>query len=356
MITLSIIIWIFLFLNLLPFFPFQHWVFRVGEFGKLHFLFIEVILLICSFFILDFSSAYSYILTVALLVFIYLNAVKLYPFTGLYKYNYEFKTSKRSKVVTIISSNVYQFNTDYKSFIDLINKYQPDMFLTMESDKKWGEAMEALDKDYPYSVKKALQNTYGIHLFSKLKLKEAKVNFFVSDDIPSIEAKVETCDGYDFKFYGIHPPPPSPTEESNSKERDGELLSIARDIEPNKEKATIVMGDFNNVAWAKSSELFRKYSGLLDPRRGRGFFSTFHAKYWFLRIPIDLCYHSGNLEIEEIRPLENIGSDHLPLLVKFKIADEPSETEKDINYSEAVEIKNMISEGKIEEGDREDFE
>lgn len=356
MIILSIIIGIILFLNLLPFFPYQHWIFRVCEFGKLHFLFIEVILLICTFFFFNLSSIYTYIVIGCLLLFMYLNAIKLYKFTPFFKYNHDFETDKRSKEIKIISTNVYQFNTDYKSFTDLIKKHNPDMVLTMESDEKWEKGMEVLEKDYPYYIKEAQQNTYGIHLYSKLKLKEFKVNFFVSDDIPSIEAIVKTEDGYDFNFYGIHPPPPSPTEESTSKERDGELLCIARDIEPNKEKATIVLGDFNNVAWAKSSELFRKYSGLIDARRGRGFFSTFHAKYWFLRIPIDLCYHSSNIEITEIKPLKNIGSDHLPLFIQFKIADEPSEAEKEIDNSEKEEIKEMISEGKEEDGDRENFE
>ena len=42
----------------------------------------------------------------------------------------------------------------------------------------------------------------------------------------SIEAKLKTKDGYEFVFFGVHPPPPSPTEEKTSK--DGDLLSIAK--------------------------------------------------------------------------------------------------------------------------------
>ena len=31
-----------------------------------------------------------------------------------------------------------------------------------------------------------------------------------------------------FGYFGVHPPPPSPNEEKTSKERDGDLLSIAK--------------------------------------------------------------------------------------------------------------------------------
>jgi hypothetical protein len=46
----------------------------------------------------------------------------------------------------------------------------------------------------------------------------------VADDL--IEAKITTADNFKFTF-AVHPPPPSHYEE-NSKERDGELLSIAK--------------------------------------------------------------------------------------------------------------------------------
>jgi hypothetical protein len=60
-----------------------------------------------------------------------------------------------------------------------------------------------------------------MHLYSKLKIKTQCSLFFVADD--SIEAKITTADNFKFTFFAVHPPPPSPTEEENSKERDGEL-------------------------------------------------------------------------------------------------------------------------------------
>jgi hypothetical protein len=41
----------------------------------------------------------------------------------------------------------------------------------------------------------------------------------VADDCPVLRQK----NNFKFTFFAVHPPPPSPTEEENSKERDGEL-------------------------------------------------------------------------------------------------------------------------------------
>ena len=69
-----------------------------------------------------------------------------------------------------------------------------------------------------------------MHFYSKIKIDESKTHYFVADDIPTIEAHLETDDGFKFVFFGIHPPPPSPTEEETSKERDGDLLSTAKRV------------------------------------------------------------------------------------------------------------------------------
>jgi hypothetical protein len=46
-------------------------------------------------------------------------------------------------------------------------KYNPAIFLTMESDENWEKALSVLDDDYKHSVKVALNNTYGMLLYSK---------------------------------------------------------------------------------------------------------------------------------------------------------------------------------------------
>lgn len=340
--------------SLLPFISHQHWFFRIFEFGKIQVLVLHFITIPFGLFFIN-DKDIIFWLTISLHVGLIINnVIVLLPYTNLYKKKKQEKFQNHSETISILSVNVYQFNTEYKKLIDLIFEVKPDILLTMESNKDWDNALTKIENDYPNFKKVPLENTYGIHFYTKLNVKSIQVNYLISNDIPSIEATLFTKKGAQFTFFGIHPPPPSPTEEDTSKERDGELLSIGKKVVENK-GAIIVAGDFNNVAWAKSSVLFRKTSQLIDPRIGRGFVSTYHAKYRFLRFPIDLFFHSTDVFIEEFKTLRNVGSDHLPLYCSFHINKQEDIQEEEVEKLEKgdeKEVEEMIEDGIQENGNR----
>ncbi|RKO68868.1 endonuclease/exonuclease/phosphatase family protein [Sphingobacterium puteale] len=339
-------------LSLLPFIRCQHWVFRVAEFVKLQLLVFQVPVLAWGFYLVaDAPWIWSIQILQALLigyhVFILVRYTKFWR-----KEIYE-KGKDASDSIKIISCNILQFNKEYDRFIDLIRKEQPQIFVTMESDAVWENALRELESDYPNVVKVTLDNTYGMHFYTKLKVNKSWVHYFVADDIPSIEAELETEDGHRFIFFAVHPPPPSPTEEENSKERDGDLLSVAKKVR-NYKMPVVVTGDFNNVAWARSSVLFKKTSKLIDARIGRGILSTFHANYWFFRVPLDLLFHSPNVFIDKLFIYPSVGSDHFPMGCTFFIdrySDEQAEDIEELEKGEMSEINELIAEGRKEESD-----
>lgn len=351
---LSLVILLAIF-TILPKIPSSHWIFRVADFGKIQINFIAFFTFLAGFYFYNEPNWwYTQGILLVIIIFHSLTLIKYTRYYPVKKISHSGATS--SKHLQIIAANVYQFNTEFSRFIDLIKKYQPDVFLTMESDSNWEKELRVLENEYKFQHKVTLENTYGMHLYSKIEIEDSKTHFLVADDIPSIEAHLKTKDGYQFVFFGIHPPPPSPTEEETSKERDGDLLSVAKRV-TELSKPVLVAGDFNNVAWSKSSMLFRKISHLIDPRIGKAFISTFHAKYRLLRFPIDLMFHSKEIFIEDLKTLENFGSDHLPVYCEFFIdhqKDEQKERIEQADSDEKAEAQEMIEEGKKEDGEREE--
>ncbi|RYZ22972.1 MAG: endonuclease/exonuclease/phosphatase family protein [Chitinophagaceae bacterium] len=337
---------------LLPLVPHPHWIFRIWEFGRIQALVLQLLVIVSGFVAVDHDTRF-WVLQGALCVLAGLNVVTLYPYTKLYRLPPP-PQKPRSGDVSLLSVNVYQFNKEYHHLLELVRERKPDILLTMESNKAWEDALAPLDADYPHSLKIPLENTYGMHFYSRLKVRHLKAHYFVADDLPSIEAELEDPSGRPFTVFCVHPAPPSPTEEATARERDGELLSVAKKVKEHKGEA-LVVGDFNNVAWAKSSILFRKESGLIDPRIGRGFVSTFHARYRWLRFPIDLFFHSPEVFVEEFCTLRPVGSDHLPLYCRFYINPADGRQEAQVEQLEAgaeEEVEEMIQEGKEEQSDR----
>lgn len=349
---LDIALCVLIIISCLHYLPFQHWVFRSLEFAKIQLTFIQFLVLILLGLFLPSLSHFSLGGGLVLFLLFIHNVFILLPYTNFYPR--ESKVLKSTAASTsFLAVNVYQYNKRYDLLIDLIKELKPDILLTIESDKKWGKALEQVEHLFKNSKKIPQDNTYGMHFYTCLKAENISVNHFVANDLPTIEADLLSHEGKKFKFFGVHPPPPSPTEEETSKERDGDILALGKKIQSIKEPC-LVVGDFNNVAWSKSSKLFKKSTQLLDPRIGRGFISTFHAKYLFFRFPIDLVFHSDSIYIQNLRTEKHINSDHFPIYGEFIINGEIEKQEsisKETNTEEDQQINEMIDEGQSVDSD-----
>lgn len=225
--------------------------------------------------------------------------------------------SDPDKTVHVLIANVLTPNRNSDALLRLIRQHNPDIVLAVETDDWWQSRLDALDSDFPFSIKHPLDNLYGMHLYSRLELLNRKTLFLVEDDVPSMHADVVLRSGHQVGLHCHHPAPPGPTENPTSAERDAELLAVAKLID-GQERPVIVMGDMNDVAWSATTRLFQKISGLLDPRIGRGMYSTFHAKYPFLRWPLDHVFCSSDFTLVSLARLDDIGSDHFPIRAELQ--------------------------------------
>ena len=248
--------------------------------------------------------------------------------------------------ISMIVSNVLTTNTKYHLLLAEIDTHQPDIILTLESDKSWEQALSVIEPIYPHVVRVPLDNLYGMHLYSRLPLKDTEVKFLLSDDIPSIHTKVILRSGKQVQLYCLHPMPPSPTEASESTLRDAELLLVGKHIEK-EQKTSIVMGDLNDVAWSRTTRLFQRISGLLDPRVGRHFINTFHADYPLFRWSLDHVFHSTDFSLTDMRRLSHVGSDHFPVLTRLQYTPQ-NESEQPALQADAEDEQEATD--KIDEG------
>ena len=230
------------------------------------------------------------------------------------------------KTVGILLGNVLITNKDSSKFLEVIRNTNPDLVLAMEVNSWWVEALQPLKKEYPYTIEYPLDNAYGMSLYSKYPLSETEIQFLNHSKVPSFNAVVTLPSGDSFKFHGVHPVAPFPSdkypenigENGNDQQKEVALKKVGELVSKNQ-KPSIVAGDFNDVSWSNTSRLFGQDGNLKDVRIGRGLFNTFDANSMIMRWPLDHFFVSEEIAVIEFKRLPNIGSDHFPLFAKFQI-------------------------------------
>ncbi len=308
--------------TLIPFIRNDYWVFRIFEYPRAQKWFLTAVILVAFATFTDFQSIYQWGFLAALVINLAYLTFQVYPFLPIADFQMKSASPDTKDGFSLMISNVLQFNKEYGRLLALINSRNPDIIVLSETSRDWAKAMEAIHENYPYRQSKVLDNTYGIMLFSRLEITESQVRYLVEEDIPSIFALIKLAGGSLFQLFCIHPTPPVPGENIRSTERDKEILMVGK-LAKKSPLPVIVSGDLNDVAWSYTNQLFQNTSGLLDPRRGRGFYNTFHAKYPFFRYPLDHIFCSAHFQLMEIERLPAIGSDHFPMWIK--LAYEPME-------------------------------
>lgn len=261
------------------------------------------------------------------------------------------KAPRPETTLSLLLANVKMDNRNAARLRQIIAAADPDIALVVEADAWWASELDGLAKSHPFTVGQPQDNTYGMMLYSKLELLHPEVRFLIEDDVPSMRARVRLPAGNEVEIHCLHPRPPVPQESPRSTERDAELMVVGKETK-GKELPIVVMGDLNDVAWARTNYLFQRISGLLDPRIGRGLYNSFHADYFFLRFPLDHFFHSNHFRLIELKRLAYFGSDHFPMYIRLSYEPEAKRQQKTAeadaaDHAEAAEtIKEAATEPK----------
>lgn len=280
----------------------------------------------------------------ALVAALVYQGARILPYTRLWRRPVKAATGEGPRLKLLIS-NVLMTNRESARLLDLVGRLEPDLVVLAEPDAWWEDEFRSIERAYPHVMRYAKPDTYGLLLYSRHPLGDPRTEFLVEPDLPSFHAHIE-LGGRRVLLHFLHPKPPAPGESTSTTDRDGEILIVGRRVHDEPDEPTVVAGDLNDVAWSDTTRLFQKTSGLLDPRRGRGMFSTFHAGYPFLRWPLDHVFHSEHFTLARMMRLPNVGSDHFPIFVELELTpgadavQEPLRADADDHAEAAEKIAN----------------
>ena len=307
------------------------WWIRVFDFPRIQITFLIALVLTAYPLFAGGYGAADYLLLAGLAACLAYQGYMMFPYTPLARRQVQSSAGGREgRGFSLLFANVLMSNRDAARLKELIRAADPDIILTVETDGWWEGQLREFERTHPFAVRRPQENTYGMLLYSRLELVRPEVKFLVQDDIPSIHARVRLPGGQEVGLHCLHPRPPFPTEDESAKERDAELLIVGRGIKE-EDVPVVVLGDLNDVAWSRTNYLFQDVSGLLDPRIGRGFYNTFHAKHPLVRFPLDHFFHSNHFRLVDFRRLGYFGSDHFPVYISLSYEPEAEAVQPELH-------------------------
>ncbi len=252
--------------------------------------------------------------------------------------------------IALLAANLQLRNSGAERLLALVRRMSPDIVFVVELDESWADALEPLKDEYPHRLVHPRRDFWGMALYSRLPLVQPEVHFLLEDYVPSIRTGLRLPSGTVVSFHGVHPKPPMMFGHG-TVQRDAELVLAAQAVGSGPRPA-ILAGDLNAVAWSRETELFMRAGGLLDPRIGRGLFSTFPANWpWFLRWPLDHVFFSGHFRLLWLAKMPDIGADHLPLHVTLRLQPGPPQPEPLPRAEDGAAIRRIIAAGRRAAGE-----
>lgn len=289
------------------------WV-RNCEFPREHIFIAASLLLVSSLLLLD--NLMQFIILDGLLIGIMLyQASWLYPYLKYMPVTVSSVEYNPQADITFLASNVQMTNTEHKELSTLIQREKPDVLFLMETDQRWFDVLQPVLSGYKTIAKELKDNFYGCVFATNLTVRDVNVHYIAGDNTPSIHATLEDKLGQVFIFRGVHPRPP--LSGTTSYKRDKELAQTAR-FARESNVPEVIMGDFNDVVWSRTSMKFMKIGEYLNPQVGRGCIKSFHAKYRWLRFPIDQFFVTKGVQLAAMYRGPHIGSDHFPIIAKIR--------------------------------------
>jgi len=225
-------------------------------------------------------------------------------------------TPTANRPLRMVAANIYRQNREHDRFLDLVDREEPDIVLVIEVDVRWVDALDELTQTYPYSKSVPRDDSFGVAIYSKLPLVDISMQAMDEWELPVVVATLAHED-QTFTIIGAHTLPPRNSVLAAG--RNQQLLGLA-DLARETDGPLLLAGDLNVSSWSPYFDDLTRKSRLRDSRVGFGIQPTWSSGFWLMGIPIDHVLVSSEVTVRDRRIGNDVGSDHLPVIIDFEIA------------------------------------
>jgi endonuclease/exonuclease/phosphatase (EEP) superfamily protein YafD len=235
--------------------------------------------------------------------------------------------SSSSIPFTILHANLDRDNLQSDRAIEYVSSQKADIIFLQEVTPTWLNKLNTDLKNYKFHTVLPLDNSLGVAMLipisaaQNIEIVKSQILYMPAySPRPMIEVIVRRLD----KEIAILST--STTRGSNSKGASGfqkiefdEVAKWSMNQQQEQKREVIAIGDLNSTPWSGRFRQFMGDSNLINSQLGFGLQTTWPSSLPSLfRIPIDHCLHSRSIRTVEREIGSDIGSDHLPLLVKLR--------------------------------------
>ncbi len=284
--------------------PSDFWLVRTVDLVREPFIYLALLLALLSLFV----AKGRWWLVGAFLLVAAIHLIRIWPYVFAAPTELALDDQTRgAQCATALAVNVKVKNTDYAGVRAQIAKVDPDILLLMETDGKWANALQDVVSAYPVTRQDIQPEAFGMIFATRLPAQKVNLIKNTHRDTPTLYATLRMPDAGMFEFIGLHPKPPLPGWDTN--ERDQNIINAGVQT-PDRLPHAVVMGDFNDVPWSRTTTRFREQGDWRDPRIGRGTYPTFPADLTMLGWPLDQMMVKGDMHVRSFAVMPDNGSDH----------------------------------------------
>lgn len=223
------------------------------------------------------------------------------------------------KSIRVVTTNVLALNANHDAIIEELRTLDADVIAVIELTPQLARRLRAtFATTHPYQTfHDRDDNNFGIGILSRLPILSTETLRWPGTPI-SLEANLG-----DVRLIATHPYPP--IGQANFHSRNRQLTQLSEHIRNTRDKnrGTVLLGDFNLTPWNANFTDLLTTSGLKRAAGRWEFHPTWFARPWFaLGLLIDHILISDDLTCTEYSIGEDCGSDHRSVLVTLAATNE----------------------------------